>query len=952
MKTPIIDAKLHPPSHGRLMQRERLLDQLSSEASKKLFLIEAYAGSGKTTLAIQFLESRSLKSTWYDLDSHDQDPVLFFDYLTTAVRLACPKFCQGLEFPSATSVEAWTIFIHELQNRVKEPLYIVFDNFECINGAREVNDFLVYLIQHLPSKVHLVFLCSQAPRFPLTVYRLSNDLYQLMAADLAFTLEEALRLLQESFGASMSHSTVKRIVEETEGWALALVLIGQNMGRRGAAKQFRKHARPEHFQEDLYEYFLEDILKPRPRHIQDLMISSALLPFLSPNELNLYLGSKNAEALLKCFRESNIPVSPLNGGTETFRYHNMFRRFLLDKAHDQRSESDLLHLHQQAARCLKKNHPVEAIDHYLAAYEVPEAVAMLEKVGRDLLRRGRYETLKLLLNKIPLEKRSRNPVLSYYLGRIQEIHGDMAGAHTHYREALQGLDDGAQGAKAACGTRLGILECKMDHFREARTLLTGTLDRLKKVEIREDTAKRLISTHANLAKVYCKLEETQKTYDHLKQGQSLFDLYGKPEDEIVLLQARTLECVANGKFHDVLLLGNKGKDLCQKFGFEGAVPLFNHYLAFAHTYMGDFQEAKILAEKGLSILLDQGVEDCIHGALLAGVGHCYLAEGRFQEGIRTLLESTGFFKRSLNFCGQFWNDFTLCILAGRQGHLSVAWDYWRRMERNSRQLGLPLQHAMTFAVEALLCAIEQVPEKTIEKLSKARPLLVKSQQRMSVFHGLILAIKAYEIIGRQDLAEETFLENITPGEPKAYYYAVHYELNWFLPFVERVMQKYPEQRPIWAGTMPEPSPSQEMESNGQVSRVAVTTPGSADGQLDLHFYALGPFQVKAEGRRVPLEKCASKKALTLLRYLFFKRHEGGAVLDEVLELLWPETDPRLTRANLRVALSLLRKVFRRHGGGSRDFPNIIRDGNKLMLSLGENGWSDVDEFMSQVKLAG
>ena len=79
MNTPIIDAKIRPPTHGSLLRRERLLEQLNSNASRKLFLIDAYVGSGKTTLAVQFLENRDLKTAWYSLDPHDQDPVQFFD---------------------------------------------------------------------------------------------------------------------------------------------------------------------------------------------------------------------------------------------------------------------------------------------------------------------------------------------------------------------------------------------------------------------------------------------------------------------------------------------------------------------------------------------------------------------------------------------------------------------------------------------------------------------------------------------------------------------------------------------------------------------------------------------------------------------------------------------------------------------------------------------------------
>ncbi len=952
MKAPILESKLRPVTNGHLLYRERLVDQLSKNESKRLLVIEAHSGSGKSTLAAQFLKSRSLESAWYNLDAYDQDPALFFDYLTMAIRGVCPGFCQGPESRSATSVEGWTSFIQELQDRVKQPLFVVLDNFECINGSKGVNRFLVYLVQHLPALVHLMILTCQRPHFSLSHLRLSNDLCVLRASDLAFTLDEALRAFQEVYGTALPESVVRRIVEDTDGWAMALGFIGHNAAGREVATRMRRRSGPEAYKEDMYEYFLEEVLKSVPLRIRELMISSALLPLLSAIELKGYLGPENAELLLKSIRRSNMPVSAINGGTGSFKYNNLFRKFLLNKLYEQKPEFEVAQLLRQAAQCLEKNYPLEAIEHYLSAGEVEKAVAMLEKVGWDLLRQGRFETLKVLLNRVPLEERGHNPVMYYYLGRIQEIHGDVEGARAYYQQAMEGLGDEAQDAKAACKARLGILEYKMDRFREARKIFDGALAHLEKADIREDIAKRLISTHANLAKVYCKLEEMQKTSEHLRQAQSFFDLYGKPEDEVVLLQARTQECVLTGRFPEVLRLGNRGKDLCRKFGFERAIPIFNHYLAFAHTYMGDFQEARVLAENGLALLREQGVEDCINGALLAGLGHCQLAGGDLQNAVRTFQESTNLFKKTHNFCGQFWNDSALSLLAARQGDLSEAWDYWRKMERNSRELALPLQHAMTLIVEALLSAMEQGREKTVEKLGRARRYLNRSGQRMSVFHGIILMIKAYEIIGRHDLAGETFLENISPGEPSKYYYAVHYELEWFLPFFSRLMQKNPDLSQLWAGVMPGPSRSGVADVGTKVSTVPVHTQDASDGHVDLHFYVLGPFRVTANGRAVPLERSPSKKALTLLRYLFFKRHEGGVVLDEALELLWPEMDPRVTRSNLRVILSMLRKVFRRPGNGSQDFPNLIREGNKLKLSLGKSGWSDVDEFMNQVKLAG
>ncbi len=950
MKTPIIEAKLQPAVSGKLFTRARLIDRLKRNSAKKLLLIDAYEGSGKTTLAFQFIETQPHESLWYNLDLYDQDPAVFFDYLIIGLRKFYPDFCKDLESHSFFSSDFWAHFIQELQKTVQSPLYIVFDNFECVHHSKGLKQFFIYFVQHLPPTTHLLFLTSQTPNFCFTRYRLTEDLLQLKASDMAFTPEEAQRLFQDLYKISVSRATVDRIVEETEGWALALVLIAQKICDQKASDGTFQANPTEGYDEDLYEYFLEEILKSRPRPVQELMLSSALLPFISPSELNALLGPKNAQSLIESVRESNTPVFPRNGGTETFRYHNLFRKFLLTKLHEQKPESDLMRLYGKAADSLKKNHPVKAIEYYLDAGDVREAVAMLEELGWNLIRQGRYETLKRLLKKMPLELRRQNPVFLCFGGRINEIQGDIEGAQNSYQKALAELDDEAQDARAACNVHLGILEYKSDRFRQAGRLFDSALDQLEGATAHEDVAKRLVATHANLAMVYCKLEEKEKTANHLERAQSLFDLYGKPKDELVLLQAKTLERMVTGAFHEVVQLGKRGKELCRSFGFEGIIPVFNHYLSFVHGYMGHFQESRILAEKGIAILKDQGAEDNILGALLADLGHSQLAEGYIAKGMGNIQESTRLFKKSHNFCGQFWNDCGMCLLATRQNDMPEAWDYYRRMERNSRQLSLPMQHATTLIVEAYLAALEQVPEKTIEKISEAKKYLRKSQQRMSVFHGLVLAMKSYIMIGREDMAEETFLNHLSPGEPSQYYYSIHYEYDWFFPFVQRVLKKNPGLDSLWAGSLPKSINGKPRETNTfKMKSVSVEMP--KDALLDLHLYALGPFKIVVNGKRIPLEQCPSKKALSLLKYLFFKRHEGGVLVDEALELLWPEMNPKSTRSNLRVALSMLRKVFKNQGNGSNDFTNLIRDGDRLQLSLGKSGWSDVDEFLNQAKLA-
>ncbi|MGD2126931.1 MAG: bacterial transcriptional activator domain-containing protein, partial [Desulfobacteraceae bacterium] len=199
--------------------------------------------------------------------------------------------------------------------------------------------------------------------------------------------------------------------------------------------------------------------------------------------------------------------------------------------------------------------------------------------------------------------------------------------------------------------------------------------------------------------------------------------------------------------------------------------------------------------------------------------------------------------------------------------------------------------------------------------------------------------------------EETLSRVFALGSLTDLYYSVHFDLDWFSPFAERFLKNNPDLDHLWAPARSLVKSKQPGDKQKAPTRFSVNGSQSDKDLLDLHVYSLGPFRIFANGREVALGECQSKKALKLLKYLFFRRHESGIILDEALELLWPGMNPEVTRPNLRVILSMLRKVFKNPKIGENGFPNLMREGNRLILSLGRNGWADVDEFMGQIKLA-
>jgi len=239
MLSPLLETKFYVPRWRRgLVRRPRLSDRLNRGAESKLTLVSAPAGFGKTTLLADWLAAVAIDGptvTWLSLDQSDNHPASFWTYLIAALQTAESHIGAGaislLQSPQPPPIEAvLTPLLNEL-SAMSTDVTLVLDDYHVID-ARDIHDGMVFLLDHLPPRLHLVIASRADPSLPLARLRARGELVEVRAEDLRFTPGEAATYLNDTMGLDVTPSEVAALEERTEGWIAALQLAALSMQGR------------------------------------------------------------------------------------------------------------------------------------------------------------------------------------------------------------------------------------------------------------------------------------------------------------------------------------------------------------------------------------------------------------------------------------------------------------------------------------------------------------------------------------------------------------------------------------------------------------------------------------------------------------------------------------------------------------------------------------------------
>src|SRR5947207_6357931 len=210
MSTSILATKLYIPRlRPNVVLRPRLLERLNEDLHRKLTLIAAPAGFGKTTLVsawVEGIERPRARTAWLSLDEGENDPARFLTYLVAALQTIAATIGEGvlgaLQSPQPPpTVSILTALLNDITT-IKDPFVLVLDDYHVLD-AKAVDHALTYLVEHLPPQMHLVIATREDPQLPLARLRARGHLTALRATDLRFTPSEAAGFLHQGIGPSL-----------------------------------------------------------------------------------------------------------------------------------------------------------------------------------------------------------------------------------------------------------------------------------------------------------------------------------------------------------------------------------------------------------------------------------------------------------------------------------------------------------------------------------------------------------------------------------------------------------------------------------------------------------------------------------------------------------------------------------------------------------------------------
>jgi LuxR family maltose regulon positive regulatory protein len=443
MSAPILATKLYiPPSRTNLVLRPRLIERLNKglSASRKLTLISAPAGFGKTTLASEWVAVCERPVTWLSLDEGDNDPSCFLAYLVAALQTITANIGAGalrmLQSPQSPPIESiLTVLLNEI-NALPDNFVLVLDDYHVLD-SRPVDHALTILLEHLPPQMHLVIATREDLHLPLARLRARGQLTELRAADLRFTPSEAADFLNQMMGLNLSEEDIAALETRTEGWIAGLQLAAISMqGHQDTASFIKSFTGSHHF---VLDYLVEEVLGQQSESIQTFLLCTSILDRLCGPLCDAVLGSPSAsgQKTLEYLEHANLFIVPLDAERRWYRYHHLFGDLLRQRLG---KPQEFAEFHLRASQWhAAKGDLGAAFHHAITAGDFVRAAGLAEAAWQEM--EESFQTAAWLgwVKNLPEEVMRARPALCVQLGWAFSLAGEPKPSEIHLQNAEQAL---------------------------------------------------------------------------------------------------------------------------------------------------------------------------------------------------------------------------------------------------------------------------------------------------------------------------------------------------------------------------------------------------------------------------------------------------------------------------------------------------------------------------------
>ena len=668
--------KVQPPSRrADALRRQRLLDVLFENFDRKLLLVLAPAGYGKTTLLTDLAEESPVPVAWLTLDPADRDPASFIEYLVRALQVVAPRFgattlsaLRATTEIEARSAELARTLAADLHMNLPGVSMLVMDDFHEVNDSAAVTGFLDELLRILPENLRVVV--AGRTLVNLTVSRLAVDgqLFGVGLGDLRFSPAEVAALLRQRYGVDLDAPQVEELTEKTEGWIAGLLLSIH--GLDGAVDSLTRLGISGHG--PLYTYLADEAYDRQPPEMRQFMLVTSTVRTVTAEACSALMGPGNWMDRLADAERSNLFVARLGGHQPAYRYHQLFREFLQGRLRGEQPEQfETLHLRAARYRAAEQDWP-GAIEHFHEAQAYDEAARLVARIAPELEREGRWYLLARTIDELPEEVREGSSRLQLARARAAALTGDLKGAEVFAHQAIAlSSEEGNRNGHAWALQVLGNALRRLSRTQEALDALHSARDLVS------DDEELVATVRRELAGCYGMQGEWQAAALEFQSALAYFAGAGNTYEAARAAYGVGWALARMGRADEACKHYAEALARWREAGDPGNVALVLNNMGYIRSFQGDFDVARALLEEGLehaNIAGHRFAQACLHdslGSLLLSRGDLSAAAHAFRTGMAIAQDAGDLWTATATMEGA-----GLCALL--EGDTAAATDWFER----------------------------------------------------------------------------------------------------------------------------------------------------------------------------------------------------------------------------------------------------------------------------------
>jgi two-component SAPR family response regulator/tetratricopeptide (TPR) repeat protein len=927
----ILASKISVPLLSGIIARKRLNPVLKKMSNYKLTLVTAGAGYGKSTFVTQACLMAN-QTIWYRIEENDNDFATFVNYIIAGFKKYDCDFGEKTfdalhqtPLPEAGRRRALSCLVNEMVTARLGSSLLVLDDFHHADSSTDIKNAVAFLINHGPPELHIVLASRTLPDLPLSKYRARGEVLHVKQEDLSFTTAEISNLFFQLFGFKISREKLDTLQKKTGGWISGLMLFYHSSINRNAREIESALNDLSRNQMIFYEYMSENVYLLQSDEIKEFLLKTSLLSRLDVELCDIYLGIENSAAILDLLNKKHLFTSSLTDDRSCYAYHDLFRGFLKSKLRQNHGSDAITKLHNQIAACYRQTEKDEdALNHYLHAGNYGEAITVLSTVGRGMCLEAQFSRLVSLLNQFPEHLRERDPLLLSLQSNICTTTGKLnkavrlgKKAYTFFRKtemtesAFIALNDLA---------RSYYLQ---GNFSSAESALYELLNHSVIPE------KLQIEAHGHLIFISAYLGKMDIADMHYSEAKKLLDAWietrKNKEWEAWIDLNKGFRYYFSGENQKAVEIAELARMNLDSYSSTQVLAFYYHLVSSAYYLTGETQLGMERVKQGLQLVCDNGFQDTQKAWLLISSALHNLSLKRIEESILDMENAYQIFQQG----GGKWGE-AVCWIVFTAIYLG---EEMKEKAEEAIHIGMELVNKHRFPMEeGKLLYFTAMALIEMGAYDNAAALLDRAEELLShsIFESCFIKyIYAYLYL-KTGKPEKSLAMTRTALKMSRN----NGSENWFSSKLKWVPD-------LLAALSP---PGKIDKQIGPVPAVCSHTPEP------LSVCCLGRLRIFVGENEITKKQWKSKKALEIFKYLILSRSRGYTPKEVLMELLWPEESPEKTGKRLHVALPAFRKTLEPHL--KRGSSYLLREKNAYKIDITQNGFVDIDQFMSDLKSAG